>query len=61
MYLERGAMYALGDLGRWWSSNARSLMTVYSLAINATSAVADLNTNNRYHAFPLRCLYLGSV
>lgn len=55
--LRDGKAYVVGRSLYGWSRVAKSLANAYNLGVNPTN-VGPSNNNNRYHGFPLRCLYL---
>ena len=55
-----GAASGVGRSLYGWSRVSSSITGAYALYV-APTAVDPSSSGNRWHAFPLRCLYLGSV
>ena len=58
--LEGGKLYNFGLTRYNWSETVLSDTRTYTLYVD-TATVYTSHSNVRHHAFPLRCLYLGSV
>ena len=60
VHLNGGKAYDVGRNLYGWSRVTVSASSAYTLGVNPTE-VYPSNYNYRWRAFPLRCLYLGSV
>ena len=58
--LNDGKVYGVGRDLYGWSRVARSASVAYDLAVDPTEVYPSYS-DSRWYAFPLRCLYLGSV
>ena len=60
MDISVGVISVVGQYSYHWSHVLRSATTAYGLGVNPTD-VNPSGSLERRDAFPLRCLYLGSV
>lgn len=55
-----GTLRNAGINADYWSSRADAATNAYNLNFNATAVNPSNGPNNRWHGFPLRCLYLAA-